>query len=106
MSLSDYQQQIDEWTSQHVDGYWSPHEILARITEEVGELARLINHSYGPKQKKSSEDEQEMGEEMADIIWAVASLANSLGINLDQAFDGVLQKVYQRDSKRFQKKAQ
>ena len=103
MSLSDYQKQVDEWVSQYREGYWQPHEILARITEETGELARLINHLYGPKKKKASESEQELGEEMADIIWALACLANSHKINLDESFQKVLDKAYKRDGDRFKK---
>jgi NTP pyrophosphatase (non-canonical NTP hydrolase) len=102
MALSDYQKQVDDWVESVGGGYWKPHEMLARATEEMGELARLINHMYGPKKKKASEPEQEMGEEIADIIWALACIANSHGINLDESFKSVVNKAYKRDSGRFE----
>ncbi|MDP4038597.1 MAG: nucleotide pyrophosphohydrolase [bacterium] len=104
MSLSNYQKKVDKWANQYKTPYWQPHEILARITEETGELARLINHIYGPKKKKSSEDEQELGEELSDIIFAVVCMANSHDINLDEAFDRVIDKAYGRDNERYEKK--
>ncbi len=104
MALSDYQQQVEKWVSQYKIGYFKPHEILARITEETGELARLINHLYGPKKKKLSEGEQELGEELADIIFAICCMANSQGINLDDAFEKVMAKSYGRDRDRYDKK--
>ena len=61
MPLKDIQKQVDEWAKQFKFPYWKPHEILARLTEETGELAREINHIYGPKKKKSTEELNEMG---------------------------------------------
>ncbi|MBR8834350.1 MAG: hypothetical protein DSM106950_10025 [Stigonema ocellatum SAG 48.90 = DSM 106950] len=58
-TLREIQQQLDAWVSEVGKGYWSPHEMLARLVEEVGETARLINHLYGPKKKKDSELAQE-----------------------------------------------
>ena len=81
-TLSEFQAEVGEWIQSVGGGYWSPHANLARIAEEVGELARLINHLYGPKPKKAGEATQELGEEMADIIFALICLANSLGIDL------------------------
>ena len=103
MALSDYQKQVDKWVTDNNYSYWSPHEILARVTEETGELARLINHVYGPKKKKLEEHKQDLGEEISDIIWALASLANVHNINLDESFQQVLDKAYDRDSQRFAK---
>lgn len=104
MALSNYQEEVEKWVVKETGyGYWQPHEILARITEEVGELARLINHVYGPKKKKSSESEQEIGEEIADIIFALACLANSQGIDLDKSFEQVMDKARNRDANRFDK---
>jgi NTP pyrophosphatase (non-canonical NTP hydrolase) len=104
MSLKQIQQQVDDWISQYKIGYWTPHEILARLTEETGELAREINHIYGPKQKKSSEDTCELSDEMADIIFTLCCLANSHKINLDESFQRVMDKCYGRDKDRFEKK--
>jgi NTP pyrophosphatase (non-canonical NTP hydrolase) len=100
-TLPEFQAEIDTWVQSVGGGYWSPHENLARIAEEVGELARLLNHVYGPKPKKASEPLQELGEELADIIFAIACLANSQGIDLGQSLDGVIAKVWRRDRNRY-----
>jgi len=105
MSLKEIQKQVDEWTGQYKIQYWQPHEILARLTEEVGELAREINDLYGPKKKKSTEDIKEMGDEIADIIFKLICLANSQDIDLDQAFKRVIDKCYKRDNDRYEKKS-
>ena len=92
---------IDKWFKEKDWSYWSPHEILARVTEEVGEFARLVNHEYGPKKKKSSEQEQEFEEEIGDIIYALACFANTHDIDLDTALQKSLDKVKTRDKDRF-----
>ncbi|MFO7710280.1 MAG: nucleotide pyrophosphohydrolase [Candidatus Woesearchaeota archaeon] len=104
MSLQDIQKQVDDWISQYKMGYWQPLEILTRLTEETGELAREINHLYGPKQKKSTEDTNDLAIEMADIIFTLCCLANSKNLDLDQAFQQVMDKCYNRDKDRFEKK--
>ena len=98
------QKQVDEWVSKYKIGYFKPHEILARLAEEVGELAREINHIYGPKKKKSTEDNKELGDEMADVVFTIVCLANSLNIDLDQNFKSVMDKCYGRDKDRYEKK--
>lgn len=102
MALSDYQKQVDGWIESVGDAYWQPHEMLARATEEMGELTRIINHIYGPKKKKSTEAEQELGEEIADVIWALDCIANLQNIDLDEAFAKVVDKAYKRDSGRIE----
>lgn len=102
-TLSDVQQEIDtlikdEWNS----NYWSPLSSLARLTEEVGELAREINHTYGEKPKKASESEDSIASEMGDILFILVSLANSIGVDLDTAFEDVMAKYQQRDAHRWQ----
>ena len=104
MSLTKLQKSVDKWVNQYTIGYWKPLEILARLTEEVGELARELNHRFGPKKKKSCEKEQEIGDEIADVIYTVICLANSLGINLDESFERMMKKLNTRDRKRFTKK--
>jgi NTP pyrophosphatase (non-canonical NTP hydrolase) len=101
-TLEGVQQEVDhlikeEWQSD----YWHPLSSLARLTEEVGELAREINHRYGEKPKKASEGEGNIGAELGDILYIVASLANSMGVNLDTAFDEVMKKYRQRDAQRW-----
>jgi NTP pyrophosphatase (non-canonical NTP hydrolase) len=100
-TLREVQQQVDDWVSDVGKGYWSPHEMLARLVEEVGETARLINHLYGPKKKKDSEQAQELSGELADILFAVICLANSQGIDLQDAFEQMMQKYSLRDKERY-----
>ncbi len=97
--LRDAQRKVDEIAEKYENFYWSPHEILARITEETGELARIINHIYGPKKKKTTEAEQNLSEEISDILFALMCLANSQKIDLDDSFNKVIEKFYNRDSK-------
>lgn len=105
MALEEIQEEVDEWIEQYEIGYWKPHEMLARLTEEVGEVAREINHLYGPKKKKTNEDTNELAGELADIIFTVTCIANSQDINLDEAFSKVMDKCYGRDKNRFKKKS-
>ena len=98
------QERIDAWFKENKFEYWKPLEIVARLSEETGEVAREINHRFGPKKKKAEEDIKDLGEEMADLIVTVCCLANSLNIDLDGAFDRVMKKVYERDTKRFSDK--
>ena len=102
-TLRAFQMEVDDWIQAVGGGYWSPHANLARIAEEVGELARLINHTYGPKPKKAEEAAQEMGEELADIVFAIVCIANSEGIDLQYSLDRVLAKVWDRDRDRYRK---
>lgn len=104
MSLKDVQKEVDDWITQYKLGYFKPFEILARLTEETGELAREINHLYGPKKKKPSEDVKDLAEEMGDIIFTLACLANSHNIDLEQAFQRVMVKYNDRDKDRYEKK--
>ncbi len=101
MSLKDAQQQVDLWIREGQAGYWKPLSMLARLTEEVGELARELNHHYGEKPKKSTEREGAISEEMADILFVVVALANSLEIDLDDAFAKMLEKYRTRDAGRW-----
>ena len=100
-TVSEFQAEVDSWIQEVGGGYWSPHVNLARIAEEVGELARLLNHQYGPKPKKPNEQAQELGEELADILFAVICLANSEGIDLEANLQSVLDKVWVRDRQRY-----
>jgi NTP pyrophosphatase (non-canonical NTP hydrolase) len=98
------QKQVDDWIKKTKLGYFPPLEALARLTEEVGELAREINHNFGVKKKKATEDKGDMSGEMADIIFTVVCLANPLKINLDEAFKKTMDKLNKRDKKRWEKK--
>lgn len=100
-SLSAFQLQVNDWIQAAGGGYWSPHVNIARLAEEVGELARLVNHQFGPKPKKATEQGQELGEELADILFVVICIANSQGIELEDALEAVIDKVWSRDRNRF-----
>ena len=105
-TLQDVQHEIDtlireEWHSH----YWAPLSSLARLTEEVGELAREVNHTYGEKPKKADEEQGNITAEMGDILFILASLANSLGIDLDEAFEQVMAKYQRRDAQRWKQDA-
>lgn len=104
MSLKQTQDRVEAWVSQLKIGYFKPLEILARLTEETGELARELNHRFGPKKKKATEGTKEVGDEIADIIFTVVCLANSLNIDLDKSFDKMMQKYGERDKDRWEKK--
>lgn len=102
--MKEIQQRVDEWVGRHKMGYWAPADNLMRLVEEVGELAREINHQFGPKKKKEGEDKGDIALEMADIIFSVACLANSMNIDLDEAFERMMKKVEERDKDRWEKK--
>ncbi len=104
MSLTESQQRVDAWVSQFEEGYFHPLTNLARLTEEVGELAREINHRFGQKTKKSEEAEGDLAMELADILFVLICIANREGIDLQRAFDRMLEKVEQRDAARWTKK--
>lgn len=101
-TLRDVQQEVDDWVQTYAGGYWEPLAILARLVEEVGELARLVNHQHGPKKKKDSEIVQDMGEEIADVLYTLVCLANVEGLDMDEGFSAMMAKLSQRDAGRFQ----
>jgi NTP pyrophosphatase (non-canonical NTP hydrolase) len=104
MSLADAQQRVDAWISQYEEGYFHPLTNLARLTEEVGELAREVNHRFGQKTKKWDEAEGDLAMEMADILFVLVCMANREGIDLEAAFDRMMAKVETRDRDRWTKK--
>lgn len=105
MSLAKYQQQIDDVLQPHAKPYWSPLSQLARLSEEVGEVARIMNHQYGDKPKKPGEVHEPLEDELADILFIVLCIANSEGLQLDKAMERAIAKVTTRDKNRFPKKA-
>lgn len=105
MSLSDSQQRVHRWVSRFEEGYFDPLTNLARLTEEVGELAREINHRFGQKTKKPEEPAGDLAMELADILFVVICIANREGIDLQEAFDRMFGKVEQRDETRWTRKA-
>jgi NTP pyrophosphatase (non-canonical NTP hydrolase) len=104
MSLADVQRRVDRWISQFEEGYFSPLTNMARLSEEVGELAREVNHRFGQKTKKKEEPEGDLGMEMADIIFVLVCMANREGIDLQESFDRMMDKIERRDSERWTRK--
>lgn len=105
MSFRTAQEAVDGWVSQFEEGYFPPLANVARLAEEVGELAREVNHHFGPKKKKSDEPEGSIAMELADILFVVICLANSQHIDLDDAFAQVMATVTSRDAGRWTRKA-
>lgn len=105
MSLADYQQRVDRWISQFEAGYFDPLTNMARLSEEVGELAREVNHRFGQKTKKPEEPDGNLGMEMADILFVLICMANREGIKLDEAFDQMMAKVEKRDATRWARRS-
>ncbi len=105
MSLHDAQTRVDSWIRQFEEGYFDPLTNMARLSEEVGELAREVNHRFGQKTKKHDESEGDLAMEMADILFVLICMANREGIDLQEAFDRMMEKVELRDEHRWTKKA-
>ena len=97
-------QKVDDYISQFKAGYFSPLANLARLTEEVGELAREINHYYGEKQKKPTEEENSVKAELGDNLFVLLCIANSLGIDMTESFNDTMEKFNTRDKNRFERK--
>ncbi|HKU61797.1 MAG TPA: nucleotide pyrophosphohydrolase [Gemmatimonadales bacterium] len=104
MPLAEHQRRVGAWISQFEEGYFHPLTNLARLSEEVGELAREVNHRFGQKTKKKDEPEGDLGMEMADILFVLICMANREGIDLDDAFERMMAKVEGRDRDRWTRK--
>jgi NTP pyrophosphatase (non-canonical NTP hydrolase) len=101
MTIAEAQAAVDAWISQFEEGYWPPLSNLARLTEEVGELARELNHRYGHKPKKTDEPDADIGLELADIMFVLIAIANEQKIDLSASFDQVMEKYKVRDAGRW-----
>ena len=101
MSFTEAQARVHAWISQFEEGYFDPLTNIARLSEEVGELAREVNHRFGRKTKKKDEPEGDMAMEMADIMFVLICMANREGIDLQASFDGMMAKVEGRDANRW-----
>ncbi|KUO96848.1 nucleotide pyrophosphohydrolase [Ferroacidibacillus organovorans] len=103
-TLSDVQRDVDEFISQFEEGYFHPMTLIVRLTEELGELAREVNHHYGEKKKKATEPEGSIALELGDMLIVMACLANRLNLSLDDAHTAVMEKFRTRDANRFTRK--
>ncbi|HEX3015450.1 MAG TPA: nucleotide pyrophosphohydrolase [Desulfobacteria bacterium] len=104
MEIKEMQRVVDEWISRFEEGYWTPPSMMLRLTEELGELAREVNHVWGQKPKKPEEPKGDLQLELADILFVVVCMANSLDIDLEDAFKRTMEKYYTRDANRWTKK--
>lgn len=104
MKLRDAQKEVDAYIGQFALGYFPPLVNLARLMEEVGELAREMNHRFGPKTKKADEAEGDLALELGDILFVLVVLANQLEIDLETALEDTLSKYRIRDAERWERK--
>ncbi len=100
MNIKDAQQAVDLWIQQHGVRYFNELTNMAQLTEEVGEVARIIARRYGEQSEKESDKNKDLGEELADVVFVVLCLANQTGINLQEAFDKKLALKTKRDHNR------
>ncbi|HEU4962452.1 MAG TPA: nucleotide pyrophosphohydrolase [Bacilli bacterium] len=101
LTLKGMQKEVDEYISQFKEGYFQPLSLIARLSEELGELAREVNHTYGEKPKKKEEAEGSIALELADMMFVITCMANSLGIDLEDAHKAVMHKFNTRDANRW-----
>ena len=100
MTLEEAQEEVDRWIKKYGVRYFSELTNMAQLTEEVGEVARIISRKYGEQSVKKGEDLNELGDELADVLWVLICLANQTGVNLTEAFAKNLEKKTKRDSSR------
>ncbi len=100
VSLSQAQKMVDEWIRSYGVRYFSELTNMAILTEEVGELARIMARTYGDQSFKSSDEGRNLGDEMADVLWVLICLANQTGVDLNEAFLKNMEKKTVRDENR------
>ena len=100
MNLKDSQREVDNWIKNHGVRYFNELTNMAQLTEEVGEVARIIARRYGEQSEKESDKNKDLGEELADVVFVVLCLANQTGIDLQAAFDKKLDLKSNRDHDR------
>lgn len=100
MNIKNAQLEVDNWIKAHGVRYFNELTNMAQLTEEVGEVARIIARRYGEQSEKDSDKEKDLGEELADVLFVVLCLANQTGINLQEAFDKRMDKKTKRDHDR------
>lgn len=101
MTLDEMQESIDRWIKDIGKGYFPPLANMVVLTEEVGELARVMVRKFGPQVAKKGDLDKDIEEELADVLWVVGCLANQTGVNLDEAFQKAMKKKTERDKERF-----
>lgn len=103
-TLKNLQEEVDAYISGFEEGYFPPMELMARLTEELGELSREVQHVHGMKKKKESEEIRSLAEETGDLLFVLICFANSQGIDLQDALTTVLKKFKERDANRWTRK--
>ncbi|SDH15680.1 NTP pyrophosphatase, house-cleaning of non-canonical NTPs [Planococcus glaciei] len=103
-TMKQLQQEVDAYIGQFKEGYFAPMELMARLTEELGELSREVMHEYGPKKKKATEEDNTIEAEMGDLLFVLICMANSLDIDLAHAHGRVMEKFNTRDKNRWTRK--
>lgn len=102
MGIQKAQQEVDNWIKKHGVRYFNELTNMAQLTEEVGEVARIVARRYGEQSEKESDKNKDLGEELADVLFVVLCLANQTGINLEKAFNEKLEIKSKRDHDRHQ----
>lgn len=102
MNLQNAQLAVDKWIKEHGVRYFNELTNMAQLTEEVGEVARIISRRYGEQSEKESDKGKDLGEELADVLFVVLCLANQTGVDLQKAFDQKLELKTERDHDRHQ----
>jgi len=102
MELKAAQKEVDRWIKEHGVRYFNELTNMAQLTEEVGEVARIIARRYGEQSEKESDKNKDLGEELADVVFVVLCLANQTGVDLQDAFDKKLELKTKRDHDRHQ----
>jgi NTP pyrophosphatase (non-canonical NTP hydrolase) len=97
MTLEEAQRQVDQWINTTGVRYFNELTNMAMLTEEVGEVARIIARRYGEQSEKESDKNKDLGDELADVLWVLICLANQTGVNLTEAFTKNLDKKTRRD---------
>ena len=100
MDLNTLQKKVDDWIKKYGVRYFDELTNMAQLTGEVGEVARIISRTYGEQSIKENEELNDLGEELADVLFALLCLANQTGIDLEKSFEKKLKKKSQRDKKR------
>ena len=100
MNIKNAQKEVDNWINEHGVRYFNELTNMAQLTEEVGEVARIIARRYGEQSEKESDKAKDLGDEMADVLWVLICLANQTGIDLEEALQKNLDKKTKRDSTR------
>ena len=100
MDIKNAQVEVDTWIKEHGVRYFNEPTNMAQLTEEVGEVARIIARRYGEQSEKESDKSKDLGEELADVLFVVLCLANQTGVNLQEAFDKKLDLKAKRDHDR------